>query len=231
MIEISCYKTIMLLDDHPMIGHALSTKLRDVPHFQVVGDFTTSRDLIRALDERSVDVIVMDYTLGPDDIDGLNLIRRLRARRPGCRILVMSSHYNPATVRMAMQVGADGFLGKSQRITDVIDAIYEVLRGGKYLHPDMRAQLPALELPPCACQRRAQDIELPDSGRHILNARLSVKEYEVVRCIVEGLSTSEIAEKFHRQASTISTQKKSAFHKLGVDSVPQLVSLFGGTRR
>ncbi|WP_432591918.1 response regulator transcription factor [Stenotrophomonas maltophilia] len=224
-------KTIMLLDDHPMVGHAIATTLQDAPHLQVIGDFNSSRDLLKALEEHSADVVIMDYALGPGEIDGLNLIRRVRARQPNCRIMMMSGHFNPATVMMAMQAGADGFIGKSQRLADLVGAVYEVLRGRKYLHPDMQRQLEEAA-PGCGrVATAANDDGVGASDQQFLRARLTAKEHEVVRCIIEGMTTSEIALKFHRQVSTISTQKKSAFSKLGVVSVPQLVTLFNQTRR
>jgi len=231
MVNTLKRKTIMLLDDHPMVGHAISTTLEDAPQLQVIGNFNSSRDLLRALEEHGADVVIMDYALGPGEIDGLNLIRRVRDRYPGCRIMVMSGHFNAATVRVAMQAGADGFIGKSQRLADLIKAIYEVLRGGKYLHGDMRRQLEATPSRLNHAGVAASDEADATGDRQLLRAGLTAKEHEVVRCIIEGMSTSEIALKFHRQVSTISTQKKSAFSKLGVVSIPQLVTLFNHVRR
>lgn len=221
----------MLLDDHPAVGYALACTVEEAPHLQVVGNFNSSRALLLALAHQAADLVITDYALGPHEPDGSSLIRRIRARRPACRILVISSHFDPLTVVMALRAGANGFIGKSQKRSDLIEAIDEVLRGDLYLHQNIRAQLPSFYAnntrPMAACgQRRAagRAHSLPGYG-------LTAKEHEVVRCILAGMSISEIAAKFHRQASTISTQKRSAFNKLGVSDVLQLVNLYAHARR
>lgn len=64
--------TIMLLDDHEMVRQGIELGLRKETDLDVIGSFSTSRALLDALTQRPADVVVMDFTLGPSDIDGLS---------------------------------------------------------------------------------------------------------------------------------------------------------------
>jgi len=69
------------------------------------------------LGQEAADLLLIDYSLGPGNIDGVNLIRSLRIRFPNCAILISSAH-NPATVSPALRAGAHGFIGKTQAMSE-----------------------------------------------------------------------------------------------------------------
>lgn len=69
----------------------------------VIGEFETSRDMIRTLVDQPVDVLLIDYSLGPTEVDGISLIKMLRIKFPDARILVFSALYDPATVALALR--------------------------------------------------------------------------------------------------------------------------------
>lgn len=205
---------ILLLDDHPIVLEGIQRRLQGVPAFQIAGSYSTARELIHALATatETVHLAIVDFSLGPHDVDGINLLRALRLRYPRTAVLVLSSHFNPATVSLALQAGVSGFLSKSQGADELIDAIRQVARGRTYLPADMRQQLAELS------DRAPARGSVPGQVRETLTPR----EYEVLRCTLEGMSTSEISAKFSRAMSTISTQKKSGFQKLGIRTDAEL---------
>ena len=95
--------TIILLDDHEMVRQGIELGLSKEVDLEVVGSFGTGRELLEALAQRPVDVVVMDFVLGPSDIDGLSLIQTLNRRFSKCKCIVVSSHYTPATVALAFK--------------------------------------------------------------------------------------------------------------------------------
>jgi DNA-binding NarL/FixJ family response regulator len=207
--------TVMLLDDHVMVRQGIELCLSQEPDLVVIGSFGTGKELLEALALRLAEVVVMDFILAPSEIDGLSLLQALKRRFSACRPLIVCSHYTPATVSLSMKAGCWGILGKTQNMADLITAIRTVAQGRIYLQPDM---VPSL-----------QDIQpLFDIGNVKLNAqaqpsvRLTPKEQEVLRCFLDGMSVSSIAAKFSRTASTISTQKQSAYRKLGIASDGEL---------
>ena len=206
---------VMLLDDHEMVRQGIELALSKEADLNVIGSFGTARQLLEALALRSADIVVMDFILGPSDMDGLSLIQALNRRFSQCRPIVVSSHYTPATVSLALKAGSWGVLGKTQNLIELITAIRTVAQGRIYLQPCM---LPTLRgMPPIrdiATTRSKNELSVPQR----LHACLTPKEQEVLRCFLDGMTVNSIAAKFSRSASTISTQKQSAYRKLGIRS-------------
>lgn len=202
---------IALLDDHAVVRHGLVSHLAAEPGIEVVGAYESSRELMRALAQSHADILLLDFSLGRDELDGVSLIRALRARFPDCRILVLSTHHEPATVSLALRVGARGFVGKGEDMGNLMKAIRAVSAGSIYLSAEMSYQVADATLSGAL----AEGVEADDPLRE---ASLSAREQEVIRCFLAGMTVTEIAEKFHRSIKTISSQKAAAFRKLGVTS-------------
>lgn len=211
-----------MLDDHAIVRFGMASRLSSEPDFIVVGSFENSRTMIAALRDAPADVLLIDYALGPTEIDGVSLIRALNSRFPKSSILVLSSHYDPATVALALRVGARGFVGKSQDVALIVKAIRTVASGSVFLDADMSYRLAEISVAATVETK----VESPSGEAKLLTgAKLSVKEREVIRCFLDGLTVSDIAQKFGRSAKTISTQKSMAFRKLGVTSDNELLKL------
>jgi two-component system, NarL family, captular synthesis response regulator RcsB len=206
----------MVLDDHAVVRHGLVARLSEEADFSVVGSYATSRELLDALAGQPADIVLVDFSLGPSDIDGLNLIRALKIRHPGCKTLVISAHYSAATVALALKAGARGYVGKNQDLSELIAAVRTLARGRIHLHPEMAAEIAT----------RSEDVlEHTDAEALTQNPLLSPREREVLRCCLEGMSVTQIAAKFSRNVNTISTQKQAAFRKLGIRTDNELFKI------
>lgn len=212
--------SIALLDDHFLVLRGLSDVLQENPDFDVVGTFTSSKELLNCIKTTKVDVVIADYELAPADVDGLNLIKTLTRLYPNVAVLVISAHYNPATVALALRGGAKGFIGKNRPFEEIHNAALEVSRGRIFIEPLMAQEL--------ANQQRHGEVLI--SGNYSeANVRqavslsvLSPREQEVIRCFLLGMTVTDIAEKFNRSLKTISGQKQSAIRKLGLKADHEL---------
>ena len=210
---------IALLDDHAVVRHGLVARLTAEADIAVVGAYSTSRELMAGLLLEPADVLLLDYALGPDELDGVSLIRALRAKFPDCPILLLSTHHEPATVALALRVGARGFVGKGEEMAELVKALRKVESGAVYLSAEMSYRV--------AEATTAFDARGGDDGADalLLGAALSAREREVIRCYLAGMTVTEIAEKFKRSIKTISSQKATAFRKLGVTSNNELFKI------
>ena len=207
---------IAVLDDHALIRMALQLHMEEVADLTVIGLYASSTELISALRYTELDLLILDYQLGEGDLDGLRLIRLLRNKYPQLQILVSSATETPFFVKQLIDTGANGFLGKSQPLEDLVPAIRAVMSEGIYL-----SSLMAFEMgrgggkPTC---------ETPTSGlsQGMDTSALSPKESEVLRCILNGQRITQIASKFSRSIKTISGQKQAAFRKLGIRNDAEL---------
>ena len=216
---------IVILDDHVVVQLGIASYLTEKTGIEVAASFAKSRDLIRWLEANHADVVLLDYTLGPGEIDGLNLVKLVNTRFPDCRILMASSSDTPATVNMTMRAGALGFFGKSENLDELAHAIRVVASGRSYISAELsdRIMSGTTTDPRVAEPKPASGDDTPssDSGS-ATDLRLSPREHEVLRCFLAGMSVSDIASKFSRSPKTISAQKQSAFRKLGIRSDAEL---------
>ncbi len=214
---------VMLLDDHQLILQGQCSVLAQYRDIEVVGAFSRVLDLQAALREQTVDVVVMDYCLGPTEVDGLNLIRALKRNHPSVSLLVLSALYDPATVALALRYGAHGFIGKNQPKEVLIAALRKIANGQVYLHQDMDAQLGEHDIP---TQAQGVSAQTPSDMEGVISsANLSPREAEVLRCCLGGMTVTGISAKYRRSVKTISTQKRSAMSKLGVSNDIELFKL------
>ncbi|NID14548.1 response regulator transcription factor [Luteibacter yeojuensis] len=193
---------VALLDDHALVLKGLIAHLEKSPSITIVGSHASSRPFRAMLATMPVDVAIVDYSLALDDIDGIALIKLLRASYPKMKILVISAHEQGLVIHSLRLAGADGFVAKSQEPDDVIRAIDAVMTGREYLPPrdDDKGETPAL-------------------------VALSPREWEVIRQLLEGLTVGQIASRSGRSLKTISTQKSAAFRKLRISSDNELYLL------
>jgi DNA-binding NarL/FixJ family response regulator len=184
---------VALLDDHALVLKGLIAHLEKIPSILIVGSHGSSQPFRAMLADMPVDVALIDYSLAMHDLDGVALIKLLRATSPGSKILVLSAHGSRLVIQSLLQAGAHGFVAKSQEPDEIIRAIDTVMLGDQYVPPDF--------------VRGLADNPM---------ARLSPREWEVVRCVLEGLSVTQIANKFRRSMKTVSTQKTAAYKKLDI---------------
>ena len=190
---------VALLDDHALVLKGLIAHLEKIPSILIVGSHGSSQPFRSMLAAMPVDVALIDYSLAMDDIDGVALIKLLRAAQPSLKILVVSAHGSRLVIRSLLQAGAHGFVAKSQEPDEIIRAIDAVMTGREYLPPGILSGL-------------------ADNAM----AGLSPREWEVVRCVLEGLSVTQIANKFNRSLKTVSTQKTAAYRKLDIGADNEL---------
>ena len=103
------------------------------PDLIVCGEAATLQEGIVAVAAAQPDLVVVDLSLG--DNDGLELVREIRSRRPGPRMLVLTMHEAPLYVERAFAAGAHGYVAKREMTETLLTAIRRVLRGRRYGAP------------------------------------------------------------------------------------------------
>ncbi|MCT6666325.1 response regulator transcription factor [Enterobacter mori] len=210
---------IALLDDHPIVRKGLEIIFSQEPDFELKGSFASRIELINFLRSNRVDVLILDYLLGDEDIDGLPMIKQLMSNFPWLKILISSTLENTAIVRMALKAGVRGHIGKSRDASEVVDAVRRVAAGHICLSESMEKEFYLISEPTTSGNGDDEQQVIDGIGRL---DQLSVREMEVLRLFLSGMSVLQISEKFSRSRKTVSGQKKSAMKKLGVKTDPEL---------
>lgn len=213
---------LYVLDDHEIIQHAIRLRFSREPDVDVVDCFTHSRELLSALGRQPVDIVLCDFMLGPQDLDGVSLVRQIKARAPRTRVLVLTARATAATATLVLQAGAHGIVSKGCAMEEMIAAARWVGGGRIYVDEDIAADMATFS----ASSLRIGLEDTPEEGMdHVRLSALSPREHEVLLCCLEGMTVTQIASKFSRSNNTISSQKQSALRKLGISNDMELFRL------
>jgi DNA-binding NarL/FixJ family response regulator len=124
---------VILADQHPSmlegIRRLLETEAKSV---LMVADEVS---LMQAVERTIPDLVVADLSL--PILGAPNVVRLIKQRHPGIRVIILSVHDERAVVNEVMAAGAEGFVLKRRTAIDLVPAIHEVCQGGRYLSPDV----------------------------------------------------------------------------------------------
>jgi DNA-binding NarL/FixJ family response regulator len=197
---------VLLADDHHLVAEGLQTLL--APHFDVVGIVSDGRELLSAARTHDPDVVVLDISM--PSLNGIEAARQLRAEKSRAKVVFLTMHREVAYPARAMEAGGSGFVLKHSAASELVLAIQEALKGGKYITPQIAG-------------------DLLDSVRRGIPAgaeawdELTARQREVLQLVAEGRSAKEIAAVLHISRRTAEFHKARLMETLGVESTAELV--------
>ena len=197
---------VLLADDHNLVRAGVRKILEAHSGFEVVGEVGDGESALRALEQLPADVLVLDLTM--PGMDGFEVLARAKQIRPSVRVLVLTMHASSEYVARAVREGADGYLLKDSAVQELVEAIEAVIAGRAYYSPPVQQELSQL-LRAGSTLGRPLDL-------------LTDRERDVLRLVVRGLSTKEIAARLDISPRTVDTHRANLMRKLGLRSVALL---------
>ena len=198
---------VIISDDHPLILAGIRSLIEKItPRCDVVAEAYSVSDLFILLKQQPCDLLITDFSMpGDSRSDGLIMVQQLRREYPNMAIIVLTQLHNNAILQALLQCGISGLILKKTVITELSEAIRKVLLGHTYVGKSVKTLLTEAGI-----------------SRHTEITPLTPKESEVVRLLASGMSVTQVAEHLSRSVKTISTQKKSAMMRLGLQSDSEL---------
>jgi len=197
---------ILIADDHPIVRQGLRQLISAFPNLAVSGEAGTGQEILNLLEQKKFDLMILDITL--PDRSGLDILKQVKAERPGLPVLVLSMHPENQYAERVIRAGASGYLMKDSATEELIGAIRVVISGRKYISSSLALELASSLIsgsPKSACNN------------------LSDREFNVLHMIAEGKANSEIADKLCLSPKTVSTYRSRVLKKLGLKTNADLV--------
>ena len=176
--------------------------------FDVVGETKNGEDAVKFCRNNAPDLVLMDMSM--PGIGGLEATKQILRFSENTRVIVLSVHKENPIPGKVMQMGAFGYLTKDSDPDEMINAIYKVSSGQKYVSPDIAQQIALGQL------------NLNDKNPF---EQLSERELEITLMLTKGAKVPDIAVYLNISAKTVNTYRYRMFEKLKVSTDVELTHL------
>jgi two-component system invasion response regulator UvrY len=195
---------VLLVDDHAVVREGYRRLLERDESLAVVGEAAAMAEALMLDAQLQPDVIVLDIAL--PGVSGIEILRRLIARRPDARVLMFSMYQDGIYATHAMNAGAFGYLSKASAPDLLVSAVRTVAAGSRYMSPDVQLAMTTQSA----------------TARQLANA-LSIRELEVLRLLAQGYGVEAVAARLGLSPKTAANHQSSIKQKLGAGSALQLI--------
>lgn len=183
---------ILIVDDHPVVVAGLASMLSTQTGMEVVGSATSGEEALELLRSSPADLMLLDLRM--PGIGGIDTLHALRRGKVNVRVIILTSFETDEDIYRAVQAGAQGYLLKDARQSDMIEAIHAVHNGKRYFPRDIAARL----------------------AERMMRTDLTPRELEVLHMLARGLTNKEIGSALEISGNTVRNHVNSIIEKLEV---------------
>ncbi|HYK77908.1 MAG TPA: response regulator transcription factor [Daejeonella sp.] len=194
---------ILLVDDHAILLDGLEALLEQRADFHIVAKIIKGQYALAYLRKEPVELLITDYSM--PDISGLELIREAKKIAPELKTIILSMHDEAHIVQEVISAGADAYILKKYAQQELLQAITIIQNGGNYWSPEINKIL-------------VRAIKKEDS-----DVWLSERELEVLKLLIQELTSKEIAQKLFISERTIETHRKNLLRKTNSSNTVGLI--------
>ncbi|MFT3739793.1 MAG: response regulator transcription factor [Breznakibacter sp.] len=199
--------TVILVDDHILFRNGFKLLLQNLPDIDVVGEAANGEEFLDNLSVHDPDLVFLDIAMPV--MDGCVAAQKALGRRPHLKIIALSMYGDESYYSQLNEIGVKGFLLKSSDFKEVQMAIEKVAAGGTYISQEIMANI-------LVSQRERKSANYSAS-------QLSEREQEILKEVCNGLSTSEIAEKYCISPRTVEKHRGNILLKTNCKNTASLV--------
>jgi DNA-binding NarL/FixJ family response regulator len=207
--DTSSVRRVLIVDDHPVVRQGLRHLLENADDLAVCGEAETALDARTAIDRLHPDVLICDISLR--QVDGIELVRQLRAHYPWLPILVLSALDETIYAARMLALGVSGYIMKQASPEEFLASLRRVLEGNIYVSEAIGNSMLS-RFAGSASHLSADPIE-----------RLTNRELQILHMIGKGASTRETAQLLHLSIKTVESHRQRIKRKLNLTTGVQLL--------
>ena len=201
---------VLVVDDHTLVRDGIRSLLALTADIEVVGEAANGREALEKVKQLVPDVVLMDLAM--PTMGGLEATRRIRREFAGTKVLALTQYDDSEYVIPIIEAGARGFVTKMAAFSELASAIQAVYNGDSYLSPSAAAAL---------VEEYQQKTTV--EGEKDPYQMLTDREREVLKLVVEGHTTREIADILVVSPKTVEWYKTSLMKKLNIHNRTDLI--------
>ena len=201
---------ILIADDHAVVRDGTRKILEHEADMDVVAEAADGAEAIKLAGTTKPDVAIIDIAM--PGVDGIEATRQIKSLYPTVAVLILSAYDDDQFVFSLLEAGAAGYLLKSVRGRELIDAVRQVYAGESVLHPAIARKVLNRFVPAASKQSGQKSAEM-----------LSDREIEVLKYATRGLSNQDIADELCLSLRTVQAHLGHIFNKLKVSSRTEAV--------
>lgn len=209
---------IVIVDDHKLFIDGMVAILRWVPEFEMVGQATDGKEALEVIEKTKPDVLISDISM--PGMKGDELAALVTKKFPKVNILALSMHNDFPTIDRMMKAGVKGYILKNTGRKELVEAIKTVYRGENFYANDIK-DLMLNHYRPQAHSPNSSQSFIDDDYQKI--SYLTKREKQIIKCIVDGLSSAEIGVKVGLSVNTIKSYRRNIYVKLRVKNTAGLI--------
>jgi len=213
---------ILVVDDHSVVRQGIITLLEDEEDLIIAGEASDGDEVWDMVEKVKPDVILLDLTM--PRMPGLEVIKQIVPVFPSAKILVFSMHNNTDYMLSSALNGASGYLEKDTSRDEMLRAIRAIAKGELYFPPYASSVIIKNLLRQLARVSDARPVQEEIQEKSIWKI-ITPREQQILKCLTEGMSSKDIAEKFDISSNTVANQRASIMKKANVKNTAELISL------
>jgi len=204
---------IHLVEDHHIVRYGIKNMLDLNPEFKVVGESDNAEDLLLELGSLDANLVITDISM--EGINGIELTKKVRKIKNGAiKVLVISMHADDLYINQCFEAGANGYLLKDFKKSELYAAIEKIMKGEKYISRSVSQILADNYI----------NKEYNNKTVGGFKIEITKREKEIIQLISEGLSNKEIAQKLLVSISTVDAHRYNILKKLEVKNTAEMIT-------
>lgn len=197
---------VLIADDHDVVRRGLKQILADEFEKIEFGEASNGEETLKLVGKKNWDAVVLDINMPGKS--GLDVMKELKEARPDLPVLVLSVQPEDQYAIPVLKAGASGYLSKDSASAELVNAFKKILGGGKYVSAAVAEKLADAVSP--KAQKAAHE-------------QLSYREFQVLRLIASGKTSTEIAEELKLSVQTVSTYRTRILTKMKMETNAELM--------
>lgn len=191
---------LLIVDDDKLILKSLSLTFSREDDIEVVGCASNGLDALKIYEERTPDIVLMDIRM--PGIDGVTVTRLIKQRYPNTKVMMLTTFDDKPNIQQALAVGADGYLLKTDKISEIASKLRVMMEGVSVLNEEVMKKLTVSE-------NKALSM-------------LTTRELDIIRLVAQGMTNKEIGEQLFLSEGTVRNNIGAIMEKLEVKNRTQL---------